>query len=722
MSSISLDQLNDSQKKAVLLDRQNSLILAGAGSGKTRVLTRRIAKLCQTQGCSPLDILAVTFTNKAAKEMRGRIENLLGYSTRGMWIGTFHGIAHRLLRQHASEIGLDRHFKVLDQDDQLQMVKKVIQNLNLDEQYYPPKYLQSFINGKKDDGLRTVDLDPKSLDPQAFKIYQAYEMRLKADSALDFADLLLNACTLLRQSEVLQQYYQTRFKHILVDEFQDTNGIQYQWLKCLKSETNTMMAVGDDDQLIYGWRGAKIENIERYLNDFDQVQIIRLEQNYRSTQTILDAANAVISNNSRRLGKTLWSAQERGEKIALYEAFNERDEADFIVGRIQNLHQNQKIAFNDMAVLYRSNAQSRVIEEALLKENIPYRIYGGLRFFDRAEIKDALAYLRLIALKSDNLAFERIINVPTRGIGGKTLEAIRDYALEHDLSLWQASVEMVKGQFLPARALNALKSFIHLLDDISRLKETLALDMLVRHVIDHTGLLAMYRVGKSEKAEQKLDNLKELVNAAGEFEPPVEAVEGNEARLLEFLSFAVLESGEMQAEADSDCVQMMTLHSAKGLEFSHVFITGLEEGLFPSSRSIDVEAKLAEERRLCYVGITRAMKQLTLSYAKVRHSYGNINYQLKSRFLAEIPTEYVEKIRAQTMNSAKLKPRFGTVPFRFSRATPFNIGEFVSHPKFGIGVFLKSEGEGDETCYHIDFKAGGGKKVLLAKMATLSKL
>ncbi len=721
--------LNKAQQEAVLLTNENALVLAGAGSGKTRVLTHRIAYLCQERNVSPLNILAVTFTNKAAREMRGRVEALLGFSTVGMWIGTFHGIAHRLLRQHAQEIGFDRRFKVLDQDDQLQVVKKVIQSLNLDEKYYPPKYFQGFINGKKDEGIRAIDLPTAEFDSEVVKIYQAYEARLKADNALDFSDLLLYAYELFKHNEVLRSYYQKRFQYVLVDEFQDTNSVQYKWLMCLKSDNNTFMAVGDDDQSIYGWRGAKVENIEHYLADLSPVKVVRLEQNYRSTQLILDAANAVIANNSKRMGKMLWSEAEKGEPIALYEAFNERDEADYIADKIDDLHHNQSISLADIAILYRSNAQSRVIEEALLKRGLSYRIYGGLRFFDRAEIKDALAYMRLIALRADNLAFERVINLPTRGIGNKTLESIREYAGAHDLSLWHATLQMLEIKAFSSRASQALQRFVDLIEDMSALKDTLTLGQLMHHVLDASGLMLMYQESKAEKAQQKHENLKELVNAANEFIPPVEDV-ADEDLLVEFLSFAVLESGEMQAEDNMDAVQLMTLHTAKGLEFPYVFMTGLEDGLFPSSRSIEVREKLAEERRLCYVGITRAMRYLTLSFSKVRHQYGDVNYQIKSRFLDEIPDEYIQYVRQQVKKTPLPKAKkasFGMSPFEFMKiqsanSNAFKSGDCVVHPKFGIGVVLKTEGQNDDLCYHIDFQAGGGKKVLLANMAKLTKL
>lgn len=718
---MNLSHLNTPQRQAVDLDKKNALVLAGAGSGKTRVLTHRIAYLCQQKKVSPLSILAVTFTNKAAQEMRGRIEELLGFSTYGMWIGTFHGIAHRLLRRHAVELGFDKNFKVLDSDDQLQMIKRVLASLNLDETYHPPKAIQSFINDKKDHGLRSVDVAKSYADATMLQIYQAYELRLKAENAFDFADLLLYSYELWLNHDILRKYYQSRFEYILVDEFQDTNTVQYQWLKALVTKDNCIMAVGDDDQSIYGWRGAKVENIERFVQEFSPVEVIRLEQNYRSTQTILNAANAVIANNDQRMGKSLWSDQAEGEPISIYEAFSERDEADFVVSKIKDIHANGTVPYQEIAILYRSNAQSRVLEEALLKQAIPYRIYGGVRFFERAEIKDTLAYMRLVAQPNDNLAFERALNTPARGIGAKTLETIRDYAREHERSLWTSSFALIEQKLLSARACTALKGFLDLIEDMIGVAAKLTLGQLMHYVIEHSGLMQALSDSRSEKSQQKVDNLKELVNAASEFVAPVEPVD-EEDLLSEFLAFAVLESGEMQADENDDCVQMMTLHSAKGLEFPFVFITGLEEGLFPSSRSVDVVEKLNEERRLCYVGITRAMHKLHLSYATARYQYGDQLYPAVSRFLKEIPEEYTFKVRAKPQ-TIKPKVSFGISPFDFVQKTsgsPFRKGEAVSHPKFGVGVFVKAEGSGDEMQYHIDFAVG--RKVLLAALAKLEKL
>lgn len=722
-----LDKLNQPQAQAVSSEFKNTLVLAGAGSGKTRVLTHRIAYLCNYYQVKPLNILAVTFTNKAANEMRGRVESLLNINSFGMWIGTFHGIAHRLLRRHADELGLNPKFHILDQDEQLQVIKRLLKNMNIDENFYPPKQVQGFINQKKDQGIRAVNItqSDQRFDQEMVKIYHAYELQLKADSALDFADLLLYAYELWKIPSVLN-HYKDRFKAILVDEFQDTNDIQYRWLKALVSENNHIMVVGDDDQSIYGWRGAKVENIFKFEKEFAPIEVIRLEQNYRSTKTILDAANAVISNNAERMGKNLWSGLDQGEKIKLYEAFDERNEAEFISSKIKQLVVENKINPADIAILYRSNAQSRVLEEALLNKQIPYRIYGGLRFFERAEIKDALSYLRLISLRDDNSAFERIINTPARGIGLKTVEKIRDHAREKEISLWQSLLEMIELKKVPARTLKNLANFVQIIEHMALQISDYELKDQIRFVLEASGLMEFYRNDKKETSAQKLENLQELVNAAGEFIPMVSSYD-DENLLDEFLSFAVLESGEGRADEFTPSVQLMTLHSAKGLEFPYVFISGLEDGLFPSHRAQDDE-KIAEERRLCYVGITRAMKDLWLSYALMRHQYGDVNYQLKSRFINEIPSKLVEEVRLkQKVKSANFG--FGSAKHnqnhQFLSADEkgdFRKGDLVSHTKFGIGVFLNEEGQGDQKKYCIDFKGGVGVKTLLARFVELEKI
>ena len=713
-----ISALNPNQQQAVTADNENLLILAGAGSGKTSVLTQRIAYLVREKNVFPSKILAVTFTNKAAKEMRKRVESLLETSTSGMWIGTFHGIAHRLLRRHAEVLGLDPDFKILDADDQLQIIKKVVQALSIDDKRFPPRAIRGFINARKDEGVRSDDLhsSDQRYDYVFIKAYAAYETQRQSDKALDFSDLLLYMHELFQHHKEVRELYQERFKVILVDEFQDTNKIQYDWLKNLVTENNSIMAVGDDDQSIYGWRGAKVENIHKYQKDYAPVNIIKLEQNYRSTQTILDAANAVISNNEERMGKNLWSAGDKGEPIALYEAVSEREEAAYVATKIAD-KVRQGVSPSDVAILYRSNAQSRVLEEALISEKVSYRIYGGVRYFERSEIKDVLAYLRLVTMSEDNLAFERIVNVPTRGIGLRTIEKIREYARDGGLSLWASAEDMVEAKLLPAKLLSDK-----------------ALEDKMKIVLEGSGLLEFHGDSKHEKAQQKLENMQELVNAAKNFMPPVGAVEP-EAMLSEFLSFAVLESGESQADENIPAVQLMTLHSAKGLEFPHVYMVGLEEGIFPTSRALDMEDKLAEERRLCYVGITRAMKALTITYATSRYQYGESSFQMKSRFLNEIPETYMKPVR---LTNAKPKNfGFGVSPQDFlskqSSGAGLNIkgiqnkggyrrGDIVEHAKFGMGVFVKNEGAGEEARLHVDFKGGSGVKVLIAKYARLTKV
>jgi DNA helicase II / ATP-dependent DNA helicase PcrA len=728
-----VESLNPEQKKVVIADNENMLVLAGAGSGKTSVLTHRTAWLVNEQGIPPMNILAVTFTNKAAKEMRSRVESLLDISTHGMWIGTFHGIAHRLLRRHAGEIGLDPQFKILDQDDQLQIVKKIVKDLNIDDKIYPPRTIRAFIGARKDEGVRADSLHSSDsrYDYTYIKAFQAYETQLRVDKALDFADLLLYVHDLFDQNEGVRRSYQDRFKVILVDEFQDTNKIQYDWLKLLVTTQNSIMAVGDDDQSIYGWRGAKVENIFKFQKEYAPVSVIKLEQNYRSTQTILDAANAVIANNEERMGKNLWSDGDKGEPIAIYEAVSERDEAAYVSTKIAD-KLKMGVSADQVAILYRSNAQSRVLEEALITQKVSYRIYGGVRYFERAEIKDALAYLRLIAMPEDNLAFERIINVPTRGIGLRTIDKIREYARDSHLSLWASAEDMVEAKLLPAKALNAIKTFIVMINGMKSLIQPLGLADKIKVVLEGSGLLEFHGSSKHEKAQQKLENMQELVNAAQNFNPPVDVVEEQEM-LQEFLAFAVLESGESQADENTPAVQLMTLHSAKGLEFPHVYMVGLEEGLFPTSRSVDMEEKLSEERRLCYVGITRAMKALTISYATSRFQYGESSFPMKSRFLNEIPKEHTQSVR---MGNTKPKTfGFGVSPTDFlnkraktiaSHTSPvdsqYKQGDIVEHAKFGMGVFLGNEGDGEDARLHVDFKGGYGAKVLVAKYARLTKI
>jgi DNA helicase-2/ATP-dependent DNA helicase PcrA len=717
-----LDHLNDHQREAVSTDNGCNLVLAGAGSGKTRVLVHRIAWLTQVLNISPYAVMAVTFTNKAAAELRGRIEELVGSSIRGMWTGTFHGIAHRILRAHYMDAGLPENFQILDSDDQYRIIRRVLKSMNLDEKHWPPKQAQWYINSNKDEGLRPQHIDTYG-DSSAEKmrqIYQNYQEACDRAGLVDFAELLLRAHELWLNKPLILRHYQQRFSHILVDEFQDTNNIQYAWLKILAGESGNLMIVGDDDQSIYGWRGAQVGNIQRYLDDFPRAGTIRLEQNYRSTSTILKAANQLIANNADRLGKDLWTEGDDGEPISLYQAFNELDEARFIVARIKEW-QDQGNNLQEAAILYRSNAQSRVLEEALLQEVLPYRIYGGLRFFERQEIKDALGYLRLINNRQDDAAFERVVNTPARGIGDRTLLQIRDAARALNLTLWYAAQQLVNEKQLSGRAANALRSFFELVDNMDKDVADLPLFEQSEHVIKTSGLYAMYQQEKGEKAQARIENLEELVTATRQFVVPEEAEELTP--LTAFLTHASLEAGENQAETHQDAVQMMTMHSAKGLEFPLVFIAGVEEGMFPSKMSMDESGRLEEERRLCYVAMTRAMKKLFISYAESRRLYGQESYNSPSRFIGEIPSQYVEEIRLRT--TVTRAPSYG----RFSAdakqesfsQSGFQLGQRVSHSKFGEGTVINYEGAGESSRIQVNFEAVGSKW-LVTSYANLQKL
>ncbi|MDD2660393.1 MAG: DNA helicase II, partial [Methylococcales bacterium] len=630
-----LDPLNDAQRLAVTAPSQAMLVLAGAGSGKTRVLVHRIAWQIQVEGLPAHSILAVTFTNKAAKEMRGRIENLLNLPAQALWIGTFHGIAHRLLRRHAKEAKLPETFQVMDSGDQLRVIKRLLNTLNLDDSRWPPREVQWYINAQKDEGIRakhmveTADIHQR----QMLRIYRSYEELCERSGLVDFAELLLRAHELLRDKTDVLDFYRRRFRQVHVDEFQDTNTIQYAWLRLLTEGRDNLFVVGDDDQSIYGWRGAKIENIYNFQKHYPNHQVIKLEQNYRSTGTILKAANNIIANNAGRMGKELWTDAGEGDKISLYAAFNEQDEAYFVVERIR-AWVNEGGLRSDAAILYRSNAQSRQFEEKLMATGVPYRVYGGLRFFDRAEIKNALAFLRLLSNRDDDASFERVINTPTRGIGAKTLDDIRCIARDQGLSLWAAAIVLINQRSMTARATNALIGFLELIKQLAKQAEELGLYEKVKLVVEKSGLVELYQKEKMDKGEEKVENLEELVNAARLFNFDQDTQE-NLGELDMFLAHAALESGDNQADDYEDSVQLMTLHSAKGLEFKLVFLSGMEEGLFPSQQSVDDVSRLEEERRLCYVGMTRAMRQLYLTYAESRRLYGRESYPRPSRFLRE---------------------------------------------------------------------------------------
>jgi DNA helicase-2/ATP-dependent DNA helicase PcrA len=712
-----LNPLNDAQCEAVAAPEGNMLVLAGAGSGKTRVLVHRIAWLVHAQGISPHSILAVTFTNKAAREMRSRIEELLGVSTRGMWVGTFHGLAHRLLKAHWKDAGLPQEFQILDADDQLRLVKRICKSLDLDESRWPPRQVQWFINAQKDEGLRAAHLDAGGDIFQATMIraYQAYEEACERGGMVDFAELLLRAHELWLKTPAVLEHYQQRFRHLLVDEFQDTNSIQYAWLRVLAGQQNDLTAVGDDDQSIYGWRGAKIENIQKFHHDFADVRTVRLEQNYRSTQTILKAANAVIANNRGRLGKQLWTAGDEGEPISLYAGFNEMDEARFIVERIEELvaEGSQRA---ECAILYRSNAQSRVLEEALLRSGIPYRVYGGQRFYDRLEIRNALAYLRLIANRNDDAAFERVVNTPTRGIGGKTVEAVREYARAHNAPLWQAALQ--GHSYLSARAANALQQFVSLVERLAGEVDGLELGEQADHVITASGLLEFHKNEKGEKGRARVENLEELVSACRVFEADEDETTSS---LQQFLASAALDAGENQADEFEDSVQLMTLHSAKGLEFPFVFLAGMEENLFPHVMSLEEPGRLEEERRLCYVGITRAMQKLTITYAESRRLHGKESFNGLSRFAREIPADLLREVRAHNTITRPVSIKSNTLASGEVPGAGIQLGQRVMHAMFGEGVVLNFEGAGASARIQVNFDEQGSKWLVLqyAKLQAL---
>lgn len=710
-----LDSLNDAQRQAVAAPLGHQLVLAGAGSGKTRVLTHRIAYLVEEEGFTPSNILAVTFTNKAASEMRSRIEQLLGPTAKQMWIGTFHGLAHRLLRTHWLEAGLPEGFQILDSDDQYRLVRRTIAALNLDEDRWPPKQVQYFINGKKDEGLEAEGL-PDFGDiahRTMLKIYREYEETCRRSGLIDFADLLLKTHKLWLTKPDILSHYQERFRCILVDEFQDTNSIQYAWIRLIAGAQNHVMIVGDDDQSIYGWRGAKVENIQRFCKDFPGALTIRLEQNYRSTGTILKAANALIENNSARLGKNLWTSEGEGEPIHVYSAFNDLDEAHFIVNRIRDW-QKAGNRLSEAAILYRSNAQSRVIEEALMQFGMPYRVYGGLRFFERAEIKDALAYLRLISNRDDDAAFERVVNTPTRGIGDRTIVTLREYAQQNQISLWRSSKALLDQKQFPARAGNALEAFVKLIETLSEDTQHLALYEQTEHVIHNSGLIEHHRKEKGEKGLARIENLEELVNAARQFE--ADGAAQDMPKLAAFLAYSALESGEGQADKFEDCVQLMTLHSAKGLEFPMVFLCGFEEGLFPHYMSREDPKGLEEERRLCYVGITRAMQRLYITYAEVRRLHGKETRNRKSRFLSEIPTELLNEARLKTKVS---RPQVTPLSVSMTQKSVggLSMGQRVMHHVFGDGIIVQCEGYGEHARIQVRFESAG-TKWLIASFVT----
>lgn len=710
-----LDPLNAAQREAVGAPPCNQLVLAGAGSGKTRVLTHRVAWLIDVEGFSPQSILSVTFTNKAAGEMRARIEQLVKVPAQAMWVGTFHGIAHRMLRMHYREAGLPQSFQIIDSDDQYRFIRRVLKNLEMDETRWPPRQCQWFINNNKEEGRRPENLSDTGdyARAQMVRVYSTYEAAREAAGLVDFAELLLRAHELVRDNADLQAHYRKRLRHILVDEFQDTNSLQYAWIRVLAGDQGKVFVVGDDDQSIYSWRGARVDNILRFAEDFPDVKTTRLEQNYRSTAAILDTANGLIRHNTGRMGKELWTDGGEGEAIDLYSAFNEYDEAEYVVTQIREWLSGAGRR-SDAAILYRSNAQSRVFEEKLIRADIPYRIYGGQKFFERAEIKDAMAYLRLMNARADDPAFERIVNMPTRGIGATTLDKIRRHARAQAMSLWQAAQALATSG-LSARAAGAVQGFLDLIERMDASAKDQPLTELTRIAVHDSGLHAHHKKDKSEKAEGRLENLEELVNAAEGFVANEE--DDTMDALTQFLSHAALEAGENQAGEWDDSVQLMTLHAAKGLEFPLVFLVGLEDGLFPHQRSIEDANGLEEERRLCYVGITRAMQKLHITYADSRRIHGSQTMCSPSRFLRELPAEHLREVRPSIQTAT---PVFAASRWDADEPGPegLTLGQTVWHKKFGEGMVLAFEGQGARARIQVNF-GGAGSKWLIAGIANL---
>ncbi len=710
-----LESLNEKQREAVTSESPHLLVLAGAGSGKTRVLVHRVAWIVDGFRFNPGTVMTVTFTNKAANEMQSRIQELLKSPVPELWCGTFHGLAHRTLKRFYKEANLISGFTILDADDQLRIIKRLAKELELEDSAWPPKQIQWQINSWKDDGKRSKDIKAeKDFYTETIKgLYEKYEDLCKQDSLVDFAELLLKSYELIRDDAKVKKFFHSRFKHILIDEFQDTNKIQYKWLQEIASSKANLTAVGDDDQSIYGWRGARVENIDAYKKSHDQSETIRLEQNYRSTSIILNAANALIENNQERLGKNLWTDSKEGELITLYQAYSEQDEARFIAEVIKGWMNSGEL-YKDCAVVYRSNAQSRAIEEALLRISIPYRIYGGLRFYERLEIKNAMSFLKVIFNPHDNPSFERSIANPPRGIGAKTLIKIRNKANENNLSYVQASAKMLDEGSIGGRGAAGLRSYLKLLIDHGEQLDKTPLSDLLDSIIQSSGLIQHHEKEPGEKGKTRIENLEELITAAKNFEQSFDKEKTIKEISEAFLDTVSLDAGETQAGEFDDAVQLMTLHSAKGLEFPLVFMTGLEETLFPHGRSMESPNQLEEERRLCYVGITRAMKKLYLTYAESRRLHGSDVFNPPSRFIKEIPAEYIDEIRPRASVNVPYKRTSQSSPMDFKEEIGIALGQKVLHPKFGQGIVLNYEGSGESARVQINFESAGTKWLVLS--------
>jgi len=709
-----LNELNDRQRDAVTSEAPSLLVLAGAGSGKTRVLVHRVAWIVEAMQSNPNSVMAVTFTNKAANEMKSRIQELLQSPLADLWCGTFHGLAHRTLKRFYKEANLISTFTVLDAEDQLRVIKRICKDNNLEESSWPAKQIQWQINSWKDAGKRPKNIDDNKdfYAETVKKIYSQYDEICKKDSLVDFAELLLKSYELLKSNKKVRDFFHRRFRHILIDEFQDTNVIQYAWLNEVASKEASITAVGDDDQSIYGWRGAKVGHLEDFKTKHKHNETIRLEQNYRSTSIILNAANSLIENNQARLGKNLWTESNEGEQITLYQAFNEQDEARFVAEIIKSWMDGGEL-FSDSAVIYRSNAQSRAIEEALLRANIPYRIYGGLRFYDRLEIKNAISYLRIIFNPHDNPAFERSVANPTRGVGAKTLAKIRSLANKHNISYIQASSKMIDENVISGRGANGLKKFLEIILGLCGKIDDISLSEIVGSILEQSGLIQFHEKEPGEKGKTRKENLEELLSAAKNFEMSFSDDKTNREITEQFLSNVSLDAGDRQADEFDDAVQLMTLHSAKGLEFPLVFMTGLEETLFPHGRSMESPDQLEEERRLCYVGITRAMKKLYLTYAESRRLHGNDIFNPPSRFIKEIPSECIMEIRPKASVTIPYS-RNESKPMDFEDQIGIALGQKVQHPKFGQGIVLNYEGAGESARVQVNFESAGTKWLVLS--------
>ncbi len=706
-NDLNFDDLNKEQLLAVNCTQGNKLILAGAGSGKTRVLTCRVAKLINSFGIKPSNILALTFTNKASTEMKQRLEGILRISSQGLWFGTFHGICRRILKIHWKDAGISEFFTILDSQDQLRMIKRITKSKNLDDNLYDPKAIQSFINTQKDKGNRYNDSKSDNQDDVYRDVFKDYDEACRQTNSVDFADLILLVYEMFKNNSRLLKYYNDRFKNIMVDEFQDTNTLQFNLLKMINGENGSLYAVGDDDQSIYGWRGARSKNIISFENEFPNVEIFKLEQNYRSTEKILNVANHLISNNKERLGKNLWTNSSRGDPVYLYEAYNNDDESRFIIDKIQELI-NDGMKRSEIAILYRSNFLSRRIEEELNSRSMPYRIYGGFRFFERAEIKDVIAYLRLAVNNTDDTAFERVINNPPRGIGEKTMSIFRTYAKDRGLTLWETINELDKVGISGQRIINSIAIFIDIIKEVSLLAKDINLKELIEKTITLSTLKVYYSNQKGEESLSKQENLEELLSTAERF---YQNNIDSENVLSDFLDNAALEAGEYQSKLHEDPVQLMTIHSAKGLEFPVIFLTGLEEGIFPNENRNSSKSFLEEERRLCYVGITRAMKILYITYANGRYLHGSFNHLIPSRFINEIPEDLLESVKSQS--PSQFNNRYANTA-KTNKKNFFKVGQRVRHAKFGDGIILSYEGASDNLKLHINFESYGSKWLVLS--------